>query len=113
MYGLTAVGMNSDEAVYSGQAASIAGDAVLTPFFPIFRAHPLLVQTTLALAFNIDGSDTLRGSRRRSSVVATIVLVYMLGSLLYGRRVGLVAALFMAVMPYHVIVTRQFLLDGP
>lgn len=113
LYGLTAVGMNSDEAVYSGQAASIAGDAVLTPFFPIFRAHPLLVQTTLAAAFNIDDSDTM--ARLTATVIglATIVLVYLLGSLLYGRRVGLVAALFMAVMPYHVIVTRQFLLDGP
>ena len=80
---------------------------------PIFRAHPLLVQTTLALAFNIDGSDTVARLTATIIGVATIVLVYMLGSLLYGRRVGLVAALFMAVMPYHVIVTRQFLLDGP
>ena len=87
---------------------------MLTPFFPIFRAHPLLVQTTLALAFNIDGSDTVARLTATIIGVATIVvLVYMLGSLLYGRRVGLVAALFMAVMPYHVIVTRQFLLDGP
>jgi MFS family permease len=113
LYGLTAVGMNSDEAVYSGQAASIAGDAVLTPFFPIFRAHPLLVQTTLALAFNVDDSDTVARLTATIIGVATIVLVYLLGSLLYGRRVGLAAALFMAVMPYHVIVTRQFLLDGP
>ena len=113
LYGLTAVGMNSDEAVYSGQAASIAGDAALTPFFPIFRAHPLLVQTTLALAFNIEGGDTVARLTATIIGLATIVLVYLLGSLLYGRRVGLVAALFVAVMPYHVIVTRQFLLDGP
>ncbi len=113
LYGLTAVGMNSDEAVYSGQAASIAGDTVLAPFFPIFRAHPLLVQTTLALAFSIDGSDIVARVTATIIGLATIVLVYLLGSLLYGRWVGLVAALFIAVMPYHVIVTRQFLLDGP
>ena len=33
--------------------------------------------------------------------------------MLYGRRAGLVAALLLALMPYHVIVTRQVLLDGP
>jgi Ca2+/Na+ antiporter len=113
LYGLAAVGLNSDEAVYSGQAASIAGDAILTPFFPIFRAHPLLVQTILAVAFSVDDSDT---AARLTAVIiglATIFVVYLLGSLLYGRQVGLVAALFMAIMPYHVIVTRQFLLDGP
>ena len=45
--------------------------------------------------------------------VATVVVVYMLGSLLYGRKAGLIAALFMALMPYHVVVTRQVLLDAP
>ena len=41
------------------------------------------------------------------------MLVYKLGALLYGRRAGAIAALFMALMPYHVLVTRQILLDGP
>jgi hypothetical protein len=45
--------------------------------------------------------------------VATVYLVYELGRLLYGRRAGLLAALLMALMPYHVVVTRQVLLDGP
>ena len=45
--------------------------------------------------------------------VATVYLVYELGRLLYGRRAGLLAALLMALMPYHVVVSRQVLLDGP
>ena len=45
--------------------------------------------------------------------VATVYLVYELGRLLYGRRTGLLAALLMALMPYHVVVSRQVLLDGP
>ena len=45
--------------------------------------------------------------------VLTVFVVYKLGRLLYDRRVGLVAALLVALMPYHVIVTRQVLLDGP
>ncbi len=45
--------------------------------------------------------------------VATVYLVYRLGDLLYGRRAGILAALFLALMPYHVVVTRQVLLDSP
>ena len=45
--------------------------------------------------------------------MATVFLVYELGRQLYGRRTGLVAALLLAVMPYHVVVSRQVLLDGP
>jgi hypothetical protein len=44
--------------------------------------------------------------------LATIYLVYRLGSLLYGQAVGLLAAALLAVCPYHVVVTRQALLDG-
>ena len=113
LYGLTAIGLNSDEAVYSGQAASIAGDAILSQFFPIFRAHPLLIQTMLAVALSVENSDLAARLVAAGIGIATIVVVYLLGALLYGRRIGLVAALFVAVMPYHVIVTRQFLLDGP
>jgi hypothetical protein len=45
--------------------------------------------------------------------VATVPVVYSLGRLLYGRSVGIMAALIVAVVPYHVIVSRQALLDGP
>ena len=113
LFGLTALGFNSDEAVYSGQAAAIAGDSVLSPLFPIFRAHPLLVQTFLALPFGVEVSDTAARLTAAMFGLATIVVVYRLGNLLYGRRVGLLAALFIALMPYHIIVSRQFLLDGP
>lgn len=113
LWALGAVGFNSDEAVYAGQAASIAGDPALSSLFPIFRAHPLLFQTLLSLGFVNGVSDT--GARILSVAfgLATIVVVYLLGKLLYGQQVGMVAALFLAVMPYHVVVSRQVLLDGP
>jgi len=44
---LNDVGFNSDEAVYSGQAAAIAENSELEDLFPVFRAHPLLLQTVL------------------------------------------------------------------
>ena len=44
LWGLNQIGFNTDEAVYSGQAAAIAQVPVLRDIFPVFRAHPLLFQ---------------------------------------------------------------------
>jgi hypothetical protein len=113
LWRLDDVGFNSDEAVYSGQAASIAHHPGLEPLFPIFRAHPLLFQTFLSLGFRLHLAD---GFERLASAlvgIATVWVVYRLGRLLYGHRSGLLAALLLALMPYHVAVTRQVLLDGP
>src|SRR5689334_13021506 len=107
LWEINRAGYNSDEAVYAGQAAAIAQDPDLKEIFPIFRAHPLLFQFVLALVFQ-SGTNDLLG--RQVSVViglATICLVYLLGKLLYGPWAGLIAALFLALMPYHVIVSRQ------
>lgn len=110
---LGAVGFNSDEAVYGGQAASLAGNPDYVNNFPVVRAHPLLFQM-LASPFYRSGVHDVPG-RYLSAVfgVATIALVFQLGRLLYGRRAGAIAALLLAVMPYHVIISRQMLLDGP
>jgi 4-amino-4-deoxy-L-arabinose transferase-like glycosyltransferase len=110
-----AIGLNTDEAVYLGQAAAIAGDEGLRPYFPLFRAHPLLYQFVLATAFMVTGevSDVVGRLVSAGVGVLTVLLVYRLGVLLYTARVGLVAALLLALMPYHVVVTRQVLLDGP
>src|SRR4051794_16504082 len=106
-------GLNSDEAVYAGQGAAIANDPALEPFFPAFRAHPLLFQTFLSLGDHLGILEIFGRVLSAAVGVATVALTYMLGKLLYGRRPGLIAALFMALMPYHVVVTRQILLDGP
>jgi hypothetical protein len=113
LWALDSVGFNSDEAVYAGQAAAIADDPVLKSFFPIFRAHPILFQAFLSLAFQFGVSDLLGRIVAAAIGVATVGLVYVIGRDLYGRTVGVVAALLLAVMPYHVVVTRQVLLDGP
>jgi 4-amino-4-deoxy-L-arabinose transferase-like glycosyltransferase len=110
---LDALGFNSDEAVYAGQAASIAGDPDFTGIFPIFRAHPLLFQFVLALLYHGGVSDLAGRLLAVAFGLAAVWLVYRAGNLLHGRRVGLVAALLLALMPYHVVVTRQVLLDGP
>jgi hypothetical protein len=110
---LTAVGYNSDEAVYAGQGAAIAQVPILKDIFPVFRAHPLLFQFVLAVLFHFNFSDGVGRMAAAGVGIATVFLVYRLGSELYNKRVGLLAALFMALMPYHVVVSRQVLLDGP
>ncbi|WP_377643214.1 ArnT family glycosyltransferase [Oryzobacter terrae] len=114
LWRLDAVGFNSDEAVYAGQAASITGDTESLEYFPVFRAHPLLFHATVSLVFELVGVSDL--AARLTAVafgIANVVAAVLLGTELYGRRVGLVGGLLVAVMPYHVIVSRQVLLDGP
>ncbi len=114
LWQLTALGYNTDEAVYSGTAAAIAGNTALAPFFPIFRAHPLFSQFLLAIIYRFTGVNDWAG---RLEAVAfgliTVFIAYKTGTLLYGERTGLIAALILALMPIHVVVSRQFLLDGP
>jgi hypothetical protein len=114
LWHINLLGLNSDEAVYSGQAAAMAQIPYLKGFFPVFRAHPLLYQFLLSLIFSRFGvSDLWPRLLGVAFGVGTIFLVYLLGSLLYGQKTGTISALLMAIMPYHVIVTRQGLLDGP
>ncbi len=111
LYGLSRVGFNSDEAVYAGTAASIANVKEYTPFFPIYRAHPLLFQALLSIPYHFAVSDF---TARLMAVVfglGTVALAYSLGRALYGRRAGLTTAALLAIMPYSVVTSRQALLD--
>jgi hypothetical protein len=110
---LTRIGFNSDEAVYAGTAASIAGDQSLRSMFPVFRAHPLLFQMLLALAGH-GHPPTEWVARAVPAVIGVlaVLVTYLLASRMYERTAGLLAAGVLAVMPYHVVVSRQVLLDG-
>jgi 4-amino-4-deoxy-L-arabinose transferase-like glycosyltransferase len=63
--------------------------------FPLFGAS---YQNTIAFT-------TLFG-------VASVALVYALGALLYGRRTGLVASALYGLIPWHVYMSRIFLIDN-
>jgi hypothetical protein len=110
---INAMGYNTDEAVYAGQAAAIARIAGLKDIFPIFRAHPLLFQFLLAIVDRVYFSDVAGRLLAVAFGLATVLVTYELGKTLYGTLPGALAAMFMALMPYHVIVSRQVLLDGP
>ncbi len=106
-------GFNSDEAVYAGQAASLAGNPLFTQQFPVFRAHPLLLPVLLSPLFGSGTPDVVARLVVVAMGVATVFGVYLIGRELFGWRTGVLGALVLALMPYHVGVTRQLLLDGP
>jgi 4-amino-4-deoxy-L-arabinose transferase-like glycosyltransferase len=110
---LGTLGYNSDEAVYAGQAAAIADVPELQPYFPLFRAHPLLFQSIQSLGYRLGAGEFSGRLLAAFFGLGTIALVYATGRLLYGRKVGAIAALLIALMPYDVLVSRQVLLDGP
>jgi 4-amino-4-deoxy-L-arabinose transferase-like glycosyltransferase len=112
---LTALGFNSDEAVYSGQAGSLAGVGAYARSFSPFRAHPLLLQTVLAIEFLALGHLSEYAARATVALMgaASVFATYRLGRRMFGVAVGLGAAAGMALMPYHVFISRQVLLDVP
>jgi hypothetical protein len=113
LWQINAMGYNTDEAVYAGQAAAISGIAGLKDIFPVFRAHPLLVQFVLSLIYRVYFSDLVGRLFAVAVGLGTVYVTYLIGKTLYGRLPGALAAAALAVMPYHVIVSRQLLLDGP
>ena len=113
LWQINAIGYNTDEAVYAGQAAAISGVSGLKDIFPIFRAHPLLVPFVLSIIYRIHFSDVAGRLLAVAIGLGTIFLTYKTGKMLYGRIPGSLAAVALALMPYHVVVSRQVLLDGP
>jgi 4-amino-4-deoxy-L-arabinose transferase-like glycosyltransferase len=113
LIGLGSVGLNSDEAVYASQAGSLVGNPRFTELFPIVRAHPLLFQIVISPLYS-GGTPTEAGRYVSAAFgIATIVVVYAIGRVMFRPVTGSVAALILAVMPYHVVISRQILLDGP
>lgn len=114
LYGLNHYGLNSDEAVYAGQAAGLAGLSKYAHLFGLLRAHPLLVQLVISIVFRIAGVHAILA--RDVCVLFGVGLVLMIGvvaGVIAGRWVALIAMLFTALSPYPIAISRQVLLDGP
>jgi predicted membrane-bound mannosyltransferase len=75
-------GFNSDEAVYAGQAAALAGEPGYADLFGVFRAHPLLVQFSLAIVYKVIGVNDL--APRLVTVMAGIGLILVAGAFARG-----------------------------
>jgi Dolichyl-phosphate-mannose-protein mannosyltransferase len=112
--GLFRDGFNSDEAVYSGQAAAIAGFAPYPQLFGVFRAHPLLVHFLIAVGYQLTGvNDWLPRVICAGFGIGLALACLGLGWVALGRWSGLAAGLVGALAPYPVTISRQVLLDGP
>jgi hypothetical protein len=114
LFNVDRFGFNSDEAVYSGQAAALAGHTDYAQLFGIFRAHPLLVHFLVSLVYRLTGVNDL--VPRLVSVAFGVGMVAVggaIGTVVRGRVVGLLTMLFIAISTYSVMVSRQMLLDGP
>lgn len=112
LWGLGAIGFNNDEAIYSGQAATLAGYRQYGENFSIYRAHPLLLQFLVSILFVTFGiSDSIARLVPALLGIFTIIIAYLIGKTLYNTKVATVAALLLAILPYHIIISREVLLD--
>ncbi len=111
--GLDRTSLFGDEAVYSGQAAALAGDAARADSFGIFLAHPVLFQLILGAGFLAGLPD--EGGRILTALfgVGTVGLGWLIARYIGGRALGLATGLLLAVLAYDVYLSRLVLLDGP
>ena len=112
LWDLGSIGFNNDEAIYSGQAATLAGHKEFSEYFSIYRAHPLLLQFMISILFgNLGIDDTIARIVPAILGIFTIIVTYLIGKIFYDRKVATVAALVVTILPYHIIISRQVLLD--
>ena len=116
LWAITDVGLRGDEAVYAGQAAVLAGDDELDRYFVLAsrgNSNFLFYQQVVALFYLIFGvSDVAARLVAIGFSLGTVLVCFGIGKTLYGRNVGLLAALFVALSGYSVLLGRLALLDS-
>jgi 4-amino-4-deoxy-L-arabinose transferase-like glycosyltransferase len=111
-YELGDLGFNNDEAIYAGQAASLANYSEYQNQFSIFRAHPLLLQFMISISFYFFGISEF--TARIIPVLlscGTIVISYFIAKYLYNRPTAILSSIILSLLPYHVIISKQVLVD--
>jgi 4-amino-4-deoxy-L-arabinose transferase-like glycosyltransferase len=107
-------GFNGDESIYSGQAASLLGNTDFLGDFSVFRSHPLLLQSLVSIAFAIFGiQDVVARIIPVIFGTLSVFMTYHVGKLFFDRNVGLISCLVLALLPFHIVFSRQVLLDVP
>ena len=111
-YGLGNLGFNNDEAIYAGQAASLANYSEYQNQFSIFRAHPLLLQFMISISFYFFGISEF--TARIIPVLLScgiIIISYFIAKYLYNRQTAILSSIILSFLPYHVIISKQVLVD--
>jgi 4-amino-4-deoxy-L-arabinose transferase-like glycosyltransferase len=107
--------------VYTNWDAQIEFEAasnVVTHGFPIVTTGLMINQPPLgfymdAAVFLLAGLSYQNGVGIVTAFgLGCVVLVYVLGVLFYGKNTGLVAAALFSVVPWHVYLSRIFLIDN-
>lgn len=120
VWGLLPAFFYGDEAEYAAVARTLADDPralqypQLEGFGPMpFVSQPPLLLYTFAAFVRLTGSE-VAGPLVVSALLgtATIAVVYALGVLVRDRWLGGLAAGFLAVLPFHVAVSRSAQLDA-
>lgn len=121
LWGLGRERLYGDEAEYALVAGSLshAWDALLYPPLEGIAAGPFVSQPPLALylmaaTMRILGPTDLAAILPSALLgVATVLAVYALMRRLASRRAALAAAALLAVLPFHVEMSRSAMLDAP
>jgi hypothetical protein len=116
LWAITDVGLRGDEAVYAGQAAVLSGDDQLDRYFVLAsrgNSNFLFYQQVVAAFYLVFGvSDIAARLVAIGFSLGTVLVCFGIGKTLYGRNVGLLAALFVALSGYSVLLGRLALLDS-
>lgn len=116
LWQLDRVGLRGDEAVYTGQAAVLAGAKGFGRYFILQSrgdSNFLLFQEVVSVVYRVAGvGDVTARAVAATFSILTVVVVYGIGATLFGRRTGLFSALLLAVSGYSVMLGRLALLDS-
>ena len=112
--------LHGDEAEYALVASYLADDPADLAYPRIegfastpFVSQPPLVLYLFALGIKLTGSMTTGPLLVSVALgIATVAVTYAIGTKLRDRWLGAIAALFLAVLPYHVGVSRSAQLDA-
>jgi 4-amino-4-deoxy-L-arabinose transferase-like glycosyltransferase len=95
-----------------------AASSVVTQGFPYVTNGLMINQPPLgfymdAPAFHAFGLSYPNGVGITTAFgLGCVLLIYALGALLYGKQTGLIAAALFGIVPWHVYISRIFLIDN-
>jgi len=95
-----------------------AASSVVTRGFPFVTTGLMINQPPLgfymdAPVFHIFGLSYSNGVASAAAFgLGCVGLVYVLGALLYGKKMGLVASALFGIVPWHVYISKIFLIDN-
>lgn len=101
-------GWHPDEATKALLARDVLAGKYLPPFFSAFTGREALFVYLEALLFSLQGEGIFSGRLLSAFVgILTVALTFATANALFNRRIGLLAAAFLAVSLWHIIASRN------